>query len=94
VLADVVSKHPLVLPPPEPVIQVHELAESSVNFICRPWAKKNDYWDLTRMVKERFDAEGISFPFPQQDVHFFQESLQMLSKSSSTAEPQQVHEVT
>lgn len=78
VLADIVGEHPLVLSTPEPVIRVHELAESSVNFICRPWAKTNDYWtvywDLTRMVKERFDAEGISIPFPQQDVHFIQES--------------------
>jgi len=98
VLADVVSKHPLVLTTPKPVIQVHELAESSVNFICRPWAKTDDYWtvywDLTRMVKERFDAEGISFPFPQRDVHFFQESPQVLSEPASTAKPQQGHEVT
>jgi small conductance mechanosensitive channel len=84
VLASVVSEHPLVLKNPEPVIQVHELASSSVNFICRPWAKTGDYWavywDLTRMVKERFDAEGISFPFPQQDVHLFQESSKVPSK--------------
>jgi small conductance mechanosensitive channel len=77
VLADVVGEHPLVLDDPAPVIQVHELAESSVNFICRPWAKTTDYWnvywDLTRMVKERFDAEGISIPFPQRDVHIQQE---------------------
>ncbi len=78
VLVDVVGQHPLVLRTPAPVVQVHELAESSVNFICRPWAKTDDYWtvywDITRTVKERFDAEGISIPFPQQDVHFFQES--------------------
>ncbi len=90
VLADVVSKHPLVLATPEPVIQVHELAESSVNFVCRPWAKTTDYWavywDLTRMVKERFDAEGISFPFPQRDVHLFQESPAALPSKDSAPE--------
>ena len=78
VLADIVGKHPLVLKTPEPNIKVHELAESSVNFICRPWVKTDDYWevywDLTRLVKERFDAEGISFPFPQRDVHLLQDS--------------------
>lgn len=77
VLEDIVSKHPLVLKTPEPNIQVHELAESSVNFICRPWVKTDDYWevywDITRIVKERFDAEGISFPFPQRDVHLLQD---------------------
>ena len=68
-----VSKHELVLAVPEPVIKVHELADSSVNFIVRPWAKTGDYWDVfwdvTRQVKERFDAEGVSIPFPQQDVY-------------------------
>jgi small conductance mechanosensitive channel len=56
---------------------VHELGDSSVNFICRPWTKSDDYWtvywDVTRAVKERFDAEGVSIPFPQRDVHLFQE---------------------
>ncbi|MCA9175678.1 MAG: hypothetical protein KDB14_14435, partial [Planctomycetales bacterium] len=46
---------------------------SSVNLICRPWVRTEDYWnvhwDLTRMVKETFDSEGISIPFPQQDVY-------------------------
>jgi small conductance mechanosensitive channel len=73
VLEDVVSKHELILAEPEPVIRLHELADSSVNFVCRPWVKTEDYWtvywDVTRAVKERFDAENISIPFPQQDVH-------------------------
>jgi len=81
VLERLVKAHPLVLDTPEPVIQVHELAESSVNFICRPWAKTGDYWtvywDLTRQVKEHFDAEGISIPFPQRDVHIFQETQEV-----------------
>jgi small conductance mechanosensitive channel len=73
VLEDIVSKHELVLAEPQPVIRLHELADSSVNFVCRPWVKTADYWtvywDVTRTVKERFDAENISIPFPQQDVH-------------------------
>jgi small conductance mechanosensitive channel len=73
VLAEVVAAHPLVLKEPEPVIRVAELADSSVNLICRPWVKTPDYWpvywELTKSVKERFDAEGISIPFPQRDVH-------------------------
>jgi small conductance mechanosensitive channel len=75
IMEDIVSHHKLVLKEPEPVIQVHELADSSVNFVCRPWVKTADYWtvywDLTRAVKQRFDAEGISIPYPQQDVHHY-----------------------
>jgi small conductance mechanosensitive channel len=78
VLADVVASHPQVLKEPEPVIRVAELADSSVNLICRPWVKTADYWpvywELTRAVKERFDAEGLSIPFPQRDVHLYQQS--------------------
>ncbi len=73
VLESVVARHPLVLAEPEPVIRVSELADSSVNFIVRPWAKTTDYWavywDLHRSVKEAFDASGISIPFPQTDMH-------------------------
>ncbi len=76
ILEDIVSKHELVLKEPEPIIRLHELADSSVNFVCRPWVKTADYWtvywDVTRTVKERFDKEGISIPFPQQDVHIYQ----------------------
>ena len=50
-------------------------ADSSVNFNVRPWVKTEDYWgvmfDLTEAIKKRFDEEGISFPFPQQDIHFY-----------------------
>lgn len=73
VLAEVVSAHPMVLDEPEPVISVSELADSSVNLICRPWVKTPDYWtvhrELTRAVKEHFDAAGITIPFPQREVH-------------------------
>lgn len=73
VLQRVVKAHPAVLKEPEPNVRVHQLADSSVNFICRPWAKTEDYWtvywDLTHQMKEAFDAAGIAIPYPQQDVH-------------------------
>jgi small conductance mechanosensitive channel len=73
VLERVVLAHPLVLREPEPVIRVNALSASSVDFVVRPWAKSADYWtvywDLTRQVKEAFDAAGISIPFPQQDLN-------------------------
>jgi small conductance mechanosensitive channel len=73
VLEEVVAHHPLVLKDPAPVIRVNELADSSVNFIVRPWTKTGDYWtvywDLQRAVKEAFDNNGISIPFPQTDMH-------------------------
>ena len=75
ILDEVVKAHELVLADPAPVIQLDQLADSSVNFVVRPWSKTSDYWtvkwDLTRAVKERFDREGISIPFPQRDVHLF-----------------------
>jgi small conductance mechanosensitive channel len=78
VLQDVVKSHELVLDTPEPTIRVRELADSSVNLDCRPWVNGGDYGsvkaDLHRSVKERFDAEGISIPYPQQDVHLSRES--------------------
>ena len=54
---------------------MHELGDSSVNFICRPWVKTDDYWEVywgvTRAVKEEFDRQGVSIPFPQRDVHLY-----------------------
>ena len=77
ILRELAVAHPKTLAEPEPVIKLHELAESSVNFICRPWVRTEDYWevhwDLTRQVKERFDAEGVSIPFPQRDVHVIEQ---------------------
>jgi len=73
ILAEIVASHELVLDNPEPMIKLHELADSSVNFVVRPWVKTDDYWDvywdLLRTVKMRFDAEGITIPFPQREVH-------------------------
>jgi len=73
VLRSILEEHPKVLEDPEFVVKVHELGDSSVNFVVRPWATRDDYWDVhwdvTREVKLRFDREGISIPFPQRDVH-------------------------
>ena len=77
-LESLLKQHPLVLKDPSPVVKLHELADSSVNFICRPWTKTADYWtvywDITRSVKETFDQEGISIPYPQRDVHLYQQA--------------------
>ena len=78
VLEKIVADHPLTLEDPAPNIKLNELADSSVNFIVRPWVAPANYWavywDITRKVKEEFDRQGISIPFPQRDVHIHQES--------------------
>ncbi|UCD89285.1 MAG: mechanosensitive ion channel [Desulfobacterales bacterium] len=76
ILEDLVANDNRILDDPPVKIAVVELADSSVNFVVRPWVKSDDYWDvyfeLTENVKKRFDAEGVSIPFPQQDVHVYQ----------------------
>lgn len=66
-----------ILKDPEPVILLMELADSSINFAVRPWVNSSDYWvvrgDLMEKVKEKFDANGISIPYPQTDVHLFKD---------------------
>ena len=78
VLEEIFANHPKVLKDPEPVVKLNELADSSVNFVCRPWSATSDYWDVywdvQRALKEKFDAAGISIPYPQQDVHMHQVS--------------------
>jgi small conductance mechanosensitive channel len=85
VLTEIVTSHEKVLKDPEPVIRLHELGDSSVNFVVRPWSKTADYWDVywdvTREVKRRFDAEGISIPFPQRDVHIYREEREPTEKA-------------
>jgi small conductance mechanosensitive channel len=75
ILEQIVADDPRIFEDPAPVIRMSALADSSVNFICRPWARPDDYWDVywdvTREVKKRFDAEGIGIPFPQRDVHLY-----------------------
>jgi len=76
ILRNIVTSHELVLADPEPTIRVHELGDSAVNLICRPWTKTGDYWtvywDVTSRVKAEFDRNGITIPYPQRDVHLHQ----------------------
>ncbi len=77
-LETMVSEDKRILKDPAPQVAVSELGDSSVNFVVRPWVKSGDYWgvmfDFTEEVKMRFDAEGISIPFPQMDVHVHKEA--------------------
>jgi len=76
ILKEVVAAEPRVLAEPAPTIAVLELADSSVNFVVRPWVNSADYWpvyfELTEQIKKRFDQAGVSIPFPQRDVHVYQ----------------------
>lgn len=73
ILEQILTADERILKDPAPTVAVSELADSSVNFVVRPWVKTADYWavyfDLTEKIKLTFDAEGISIPYPQQDVH-------------------------
>lgn len=77
ILQKLLADEPRILKDPEPQIAVAELGESSVDFVVRPWVERSDYWpvrfDLTEKAKLAFDAEGISIPFPQRDLHVYQE---------------------
>ena len=79
-IAEILTADDRGLKDPAPQIAVSELADSSVNFVARPWAKTGDYWgvffDTTEAVKKRFDAEGISIPYPQSDVHVYQQAAE------------------
>ena len=79
IMEDLLAADERVLKDPAPTVAVSNLGDSSVDFVVRPWVNSADYWavkfDFTQAVKEKFDAEGVSIPFPQRDVHLFQESL-------------------
>lgn len=67
-----------VLADPAPVVGAHELGDSSVNLVVRPWCRRDDYWqlrwDLTRALKEELERAGCTIPFPQRDVHLHEVS--------------------
>jgi small conductance mechanosensitive channel len=77
IMEDLLAADERVLKDPVATIAVANLGDSSVEFVIRPWVNSADYWsvkfDFTKAVKEKFDAEGISIPYPQTDVHVFQE---------------------
>ncbi|MFT6399358.1 MAG: small conductance mechanosensitive channel [Bradymonadia bacterium] len=75
VILDELSKTDCVLADPAPFVGVAELGDNSVNLVVRPWCRSENYWDAyfnsMENIKLRLDAEGISFPFPQRDVHLY-----------------------
>jgi small conductance mechanosensitive channel len=77
-LNDLIKQDDRILDEPAPMVVVSELGDSSVNFTVRVWAKTKDYWgiyfDMQENVKLEFDKQGISIPFPQRDVHVYQQS--------------------
>lgn len=72
-LTAIIDADERILDEPATLIAVSELADSSVNFVLRPWVKSSDYWavkfDLNEKIKNTFDEKGISIPYPQMDVH-------------------------
>ena len=74
VLTECLKEVPEILQEPGTVIEVVAMADSSVNFVVRPWCKTADYWKVffaaQHKMKEALDAAGIEIPFPQMDVHF------------------------
>lgn len=76
VIKSVLGNDQRILKDPAPQIVLSELGDSSVNFNVRPWVNKSDYWavyfDITEKIKKKFDEEKISIPFPQRDVHVYQ----------------------
>jgi len=73
---EVIRSDERILKDPEPTVVFLELADSSVNFAVRPWVKTSEYWDVRadvlEKVKQAFDNNNISIPFPQRDVHLYQ----------------------
>ena len=79
VLYKAMADHELVLQDPQSTVAVSELADSSVNLVVRPWCKVSDYWqvyfDITEAAKVNLEASGITIPFPQRDVHLFEQKM-------------------
>lgn len=77
-IQELVDSDERILKDPACLVAVSELGDSSVNFVVRPWVNTADYWavkfDLTEAIKKRFDKVGLSFPYPQRDVHLHQSS--------------------
>jgi small conductance mechanosensitive channel len=76
IISDILAKDDRILDDPPTLVALSELADSSVNFVARPWVKLEDYFgvyfDAMEKVKKTFDAEGISIPYPQRDVHVYE----------------------
>jgi small conductance mechanosensitive channel len=77
ILTGILEEDDRILDDPAPFVGLSEMAESSVNFTVRGWVRTEDYWDVyfdtNERIKKTFDSEGITIPFPQRDVHMYQE---------------------
>ncbi|MDD3770756.1 mechanosensitive ion channel [Sulfuricurvum sp. IAE1] len=77
VILEILEAHPKVLQEPEPLVAVGALAQNSVQIVARPWVHVDDYWntmfEVTEAVKEAFDRNRITVPFPQMVTHVVQE---------------------
>ena len=80
IIMDIIMDDERVFKDPEPIVVVSELANSSVNLTTRAWSKSADVWniffDTTEKVKKAFDAQGITIPFPQRDVHIYNQQAE------------------
>lgn len=89
IILNLLSRDERVLKDPAPAIVLGELDDSSVNLWVRPWTKTEDYWefkwDFTEALKKRFDEEDITIPFPQRDVHLYQDTDQTARPPLSAA---------
>ena len=78
-LLDLIAQDERILKDPEPQVLVSNLGESSVDFVVRPWVNVGDLWavrcSLLKQIKETFDAEGVSIPFPQCDMHIIGQKI-------------------
>jgi len=79
-IEDIIAKNALILSDPAPTIMVLELGESCIDIAVRPWVKTGDYWvvraELLQTIKETFDEQGISIPYPQRDVHMITNTVE------------------
>lgn len=77
IVKDILDAESRTMKDPEPMIAVDNLGASSVDLTIRVWVNADDYWplkfDLTKRLKQTFDAKGIGIPFPQMDVHLRRE---------------------
>ena len=84
---DIIEKDERVFKDPEPIVVLSELADGSVNLTMRVWSKSGDHWnifvDTTEKVKKAFDAQGITIPFPQRDVHIYEHKTDHIGETYS-----------
>lgn len=75
IIKQLIAADERIMKEPEPFVAVSELADSSVNIVTRVWTDIADFWpvkfDLTEKIKLQFDAEDITIPYPQRDVHMY-----------------------